>query len=150
MSATTAGAVKARIESLGLSVTGYRDGAPTNDADEITAPYPHFVVHDGIAIDLDRHGDTADPAAHDGVTELVQVDVYQHARRLIGGSQSTNVESYTLAEAIMLGLSKATSMTIRGNRVYGVLATRARRWPIKDNVVRHTIDVTIRRDAGKV
>lgn len=148
MSASTAGAIKARIEALGLGVSAYRDGAPIDAAGSITAAFPYVVIHEGIGIAWERHGDTTDPAAHDAVTELVQVDVFQAARKLTAGS-SQNVESYTLPEAVMNGLRKSTGMTIRNNRVYGVLAVSARRWPIVDNVVRHTIDVTLRRDTGR-
>ncbi len=149
MSAVTGSALKARIESLGLGVTVYRDGAPVNDAGKIAAAYPHVVVHDGIGEDFELHGDTTDPAAHDGVIELVQVDVYQLARRLTGGQQSVNVESYTLPEDVANGLRRSAGLSVRGNRVYGVIVTRVRRWPIADNVVRHTMDVTVRRDTGK-
>jgi hypothetical protein len=149
VSASTAGAVKARIESLGLSLAAYRDGAPIQPDGSVKASsYPFAVVHEGVALEWERHGDTGDPNAHDAVSELVQVDVYQLARRLVAGG-SQNVENYALPEQIVNGLRSATSLTVRGNRVYGVLALSARRWPITDNVVRHTVDVTIRRDTGR-
>lgn len=149
MSASTAGAIKARIEALGLGLTAYRDGAPTNAAGELAVPYPFAVIHDGIGTEWEKHGDTGDPNADEAVTELVQVDLYERARTLTGGGKSTVSEQYALPEAIVNGLRSSTQLSVRGNRVFGVQSTRARRWPVADNIVRHTIDVTVRRQSGR-
>jgi hypothetical protein len=146
--ASTATAVKLYVESLGLSLVAYRDGAPTNDAGQVTAAYPHVVVQEGIAYDHQLHGDYGDPNAAEAVTELVQVDLYQLARKLVGAS-SQDVESYTLPDALRRALHGAKLGELgsgsTSRRVYGVTLRDGRRWPIADNVVRHTFTIAVER-----
>lgn len=146
MSASTATAFKALIEAGGLSLTAYRDGAPTNDDGTIRAPYPHCVVQEGIGYALEQHGDFGDPNADDAITELVQVDLYQRARTLTAGAAtSVNAESYTLPDQLRKLLHGAQLNPIGTRRVYGVRVTDGRRWPIADNVVRHTFTCAVMR-----
>jgi hypothetical protein len=148
VSASTAGAIKAYIESLGLSLSAYRDGAPTDDAGRITAAYPHVVIQEGIAYGDNPQGD-GDFGDHTQPTtevELVQVDLYQHARALTGGIPgSQNVESYDLPGQLRAALRGAKLGLVGSQRVYGVTTRGGRRWPIADNVVRHTIDLEVNR-----
>lgn len=148
MSATTAGSVKAYVESLGLGLSAYRDGAPTNDAQEIIAPFPHVVVQEGIGYAYEQHGDYGDPNADKAETELVQVDLYQLARKLLADGGSQNVESYTLPGALRAKLHGAKLGPIGSQRVYGVRVTDGRRWPIADNIVRHTFTLAISKQAN--
>jgi hypothetical protein len=145
--ASTATAVKNHVETLGLGLAAYRDGAPTNDSGEITAAFPHVVIQEGIGYATMQHGDFGDPNADDAMIELVQVDLFQHARVLTPGgvTQSVNVESYTLPEALRRGLHGAQLGAVGDRRVYGVRVTDGRRWPIADNIVRHTFTVAISR-----
>jgi hypothetical protein len=150
MAATTAGAVKALVESLGLSVTAYRDGAPTDADGNVDAPFPHVVIQEGMAYDQDQAGDFGDPAAIQQVTELVQVDLFQLARKLVGGVPgSVNAEDYLLPGKLRAGLHGARLAPIGLQRVAGVIVQGGRRWPIADNIVRHTIDVLVRRELNR-
>lgn len=150
MAATTAGAVKAYVESLGLSIAAYRDGAPTNDDGTVAAPYPHLVIQEGIGYSPDRSGDFGDQAAVRTVTELVQCDLYQLARTLTAATPgSANAENYTLHGALVKRLHGARLGAIGLQHVDGCRVVGGRRWPIADNVVRHTIDLEIRRELNR-
>ena len=148
MSATTAGAIKAWVEAGGLGVAAYRDGAPTDDSGAITAPYPHVVIQEGLDYGVDAGGDTGDQAAERTITELVQVDLFQYARTLVAGG-SQNAESYTLHGALVARLHGARIPAVGAQAVYGVLVRGGRRWPISDNVVRHTIDLAVKRTLNR-
>lgn len=148
MAATTAGSVKAYVEGLGLSLSAYRDGAPTDADGTITAAYPHVVVQEGIGLEVDDSGDFGDQSGPAYVTELVQVDLYMRARTLGGASGSTNAESYTLPGQLRKRLHGAKLPAVGLNRVYGCRVVGGRRWPIADNIVRHTVDLQVRRAEG--
>ena len=139
MSASTAGAVKAHIESLGLRMPVFRDGA----GDRTDPPY--VTVQEGIGYDTEAHGDTGDPDADMGVAELVQVDVYLPARRRTATGLTANAESYTVPDRVHRGLHGATIGPVGGARVYGCLVQSRLRWPIADNVARHTFTVRVKR-----
>jgi hypothetical protein len=144
MPATVSAAVKARLESQGLSLAVYRGGAPAN------ASYPHVVVHEGIGtVELaEASGDLGDPATEVTVREELQVDLYQLARTVsTTQGRVRNAEDYTLLDRIATGLRGARLGAI------GVVSTGAvvsrigtrRRWPIKDNVVRATLSIFVDR-----
>lgn len=144
MAATVSAAVKARLESLGLSLAVYRGGAPDN------AAFPHAVVHEGIGdIPLTvASGDYGDPATEVMTQEEVQLDLYQRSRRLSSVQGRTqNAEDYTLMDRIVGGLRGANLGAIgtaTGPAVVSRIGTR-RRWPVKDNVARATLAVFIDR-----
>lgn len=140
MAATTAGAFKAYLEAQGLGVPVFRDGPRPGQA------LPYIVVQEGI--DYVRHptanGDYGDPGAELVVREMVQVDVVQQARRQAGGS-APSAENYSLAERVMR-LCHRPGLTGPGNsQVSGVQLMGARREPIADNGVRHSITVLVTR-----
>ena len=139
MSASTAGAVKAHIETLGLGVPVFRDGA----GDTTTPPY--VTVQEGIGYETEAHGDTGDPDADMGVGELVQVDLYLPARVRTSTGRAANAESYTAPDRLHRGLHGAALPSIGGARVYGCLVESRLRWPIADNVARHTLTIRVKR-----
>jgi hypothetical protein len=109
MSATTAGALKAYIETLGLGVTVFRDRAPKD------APLPLVIIQEGISMVPDRDGDFGDPAAVHGVAEQAQVSLFQAWRKPDG----TAGETYTLPGDLVASLQGAQLPTAP-TRVYGV------------------------------
>jgi hypothetical protein len=150
MAATVSGAIKAKLEGLGLGVPVYRDGAPVAHGKPAEPPY--VTVQEGIGYAPERHGDFGSTGAHQGEQEQVQVDVWQYARvpaATVG--QAANAESYTLPGAIRRALHGAKLGSIGSGadlrRIYGVSVVSGQRWPISDNIVRHTFTVTVRRDA---
>jgi len=147
MAATLAGLFKAHLEALGLGVSWYRDGAPAGVADSGVV---FGVVQDGISMVPERHGDHGDPLGHQGDIELVQLDLYQPARVAdpVRAGQTLPGESRTLHLAVRraLTLLAGKSYGTPPVRVYGVTVQGGRRWPISDNVVRHTWTVAARRD----
>lgn len=149
MAASTAGAVKAYVESLGLSLSAYRDGAPTGQDGAITAPYPHVVIQEGIAYAMDTDGDYGDQAAVHTMRETVQVDLYQHARELVAAGGSRNVEDYNLPDRLRMALHGARLGPVGAQHVYGVSVRGGQRWPISDNIVRHTLNLEVAREVNR-
>ena len=152
MAATAAGAIKAYVEGLGLGLSVYRDGAPKDAEGNIAAAYPHAVVQDGIATTPQAHGDYDDPTGHQATTELVQVDLYQLARRLDPATQGRTVvaERYDLPDALAAALTGTGIQQHAPWRVYGTRVQSGQRWPVEDNVVRHTWTVAIERDTRRL
>lgn len=154
MSATMGGAVKAWVESAGLGLAAYRDGAPNDGADPpvITAPLPCVVVQEGIGYAQELHGDTQDPDAHHGTTELVQVDLLEPARvpDPAAGGRTRAGENYPLPDqltAVFLGPVSALQAHAPW-RVYGVSVSRVR-LPAAANIIRHSWTLTVRRDTAR-
>lgn len=140
MSANSANAIKALIEGLGLSVTVYRDRAPT------TAIPPYVTVTEAISITADPHFNSFDDPDHH-VVELAQVDVWQPWRDASGNGI---VETYTLADAIARGLDGARLDTAP-NRVSGMRLTEmVRLLEPSRNLVHHAITVELRRTLSRV
>src|SRR5687768_1064682 len=95
MAASTAGAIKAYIEGLGLGVPAYRDDKPPGqEPDYIEVHEDISTVPDGLFNAFD------DPEGH--VSELVQVDYYQRRRNPVTGAA---VESYTIPDALTKALN---------------------------------------------
>lgn len=140
MAATTSGAIKARIESLGIHVPVFRDGPRPEQAP------PFIVVTEALStgIDFRANGDFGDPAAAINIVETVTVDLVQNARLKTGGT-AKNVERYGLAEAIAHALH-AHPLPAHPAKVTAVRVTDLDRFEIKDNRVRHSITVTIHRE----
>lgn len=148
MAATTAGALKAYIESLGLGLSSYRDAAPSADdpnGRRIPAvPYPFTTVREGIAITPNRDGDLGDPAAFLTVRELLQVDLWQMWRDAAGKP----AESYTLPGVLMQRLRGARLLPVGSSVVYGVTVTSSiRLLEEQSNIVHHAISCVAHRQA---
>ena len=144
MPATVSGAVKAKVESLGLGLSCYRDAAPRlpGAQDEPLPELPYVSVREGIAATPDQDGAYDDDVAHTKA-EQVQVDLWQRWRNPSTGKPE---ESYTLARDLELGLQGAQLVGLPF-RVYGcrVLAT-ARLLEPNDNVVHHVVTLMINRE----
>lgn len=149
MAASTAGSVKAFIESLGLGVAAYRDGAPTTDTGAVKAATPYVVVQEGIGYDASLAGDFGDHTQVHTVTELVQVDLYQSARALASAGGSVNTEDYLLPGRLQAALNGARLGPVGLQRVHGCAVRGGRRWPIRDNIVRHTVDLQVTRELDR-
>lgn len=129
MATTAANAIKAQIESLGLSITAYRDRAPTNQA---TLPY--VTIHESISQVPDA---LEDGTLSTGV-ELVQVDVWQQV----------TAESVTLVGQIVAGLHGKPLQSIGSKRVYTSIVRNVLRMPIQleENIVHSVIDLDLWRE----
>lgn len=135
MAATTAGAVKAYVETLGLGVSVYRDTAPKD------ATLPYVTVQERVSMTPDASGDNGAGAT---AAEQIQVDVWQRWR-----NPSTNAveESYTLADAVARGLHGASLPVVGDRHVYGARFDFAVRIVEHDtNVVHDALTVTVRRE----
>lgn len=138
MAATTSGAIKAHIESLGLGVPVFRDGPRPGQA------LPYIVVSEGLDITpAAAQGDYGDPARERVVAEMVQVDVVQAARTPAAG-RAPNAEQYGLAERVYAALDGAR-LPQHPAPVSGVVVREMRRLPIRDNVLRHAITAHVYR-----
>lgn len=136
MAATTAGAIKAFIESLGLGVSVYRDGPRPGQG------LPYIVVTESISTvpSVSAAGDYGDPDASVVVSEQVQVDIVQAAR----DSAGRNVERYDLPPLVYRALHGA-QLTAHPTHVYGCRVLSMGRDEIEDNIVRHVITAQLDR-----
>ena len=137
MAASTAGAIKARLESLAFGVPVFRDGPREGQAE------PFIVVQEGMpaGIDLTAAGDAgADPQ----IIETITVDLVQQARVKTGARTTKVTERYGLAEAIAAALH-GHGLPAHPAKVTSVRVQDIDRIPIADNKVRHSITVTVRR-----
>lgn len=137
------GAVKQLLESLGLGLAAYRDGAPTSPQGVITAKAPYAVVTEQVAL-------ASHPVRgidHEVDVEVVQVDLWQHARRT-DASGVVNVESYTLPEQVRAALIGRALDEFSPWLVWRTTCS-VRRWPPSDNLVRHTLTVTVTRNRDR-
>ena len=134
MSATVAGAVKARLESLGMGMSAFRDVAPPNQ------PLPYWTVQEGIGRAPEPAGDFGDPDNPGEVREEVQVDLWQARRKADG----TSAEDYTLVHRTIQGLRGAVLDDVLGGRCYPARVTDSRRIPDPDaNLIHDTITIQI-------
>lgn len=134
MAATTAGALKAYIESLGLGLAVRRDHADT-------PTYPLVTVHEGVSIVTDASGDFGDMAQPVTVTEQAQVDLWQQWKNTSGAV----VESYTLPGEL-IGALHGAQLSAAPTKVYGCRVVGSVRLLERDeNVVHHAITVEIHR-----
>ncbi|MFJ4918141.1 hypothetical protein [Streptomyces sp. NPDC088726] len=140
MAATTSGAIKARIESLGFNVPVFRDGPREGQA------CPFVVVTEALSVGMDvgGNGDFGDPAAVLSIVEKVAVDLVQSARAKTGAATAASVERYGLAEAIAHQLH-GRPLPAHPAKVTAVRVTDIDRFPISDNRVRTSITVEIHR-----
>ncbi|WP_327246549.1 hypothetical protein [Streptomyces sp. NBC_01320] len=140
MAATTAGAIKARLESLAFGVPVFRDGPREGQTP------PFVVVTDALSAGLDTaNGDFGDPDASITIVEKASVDLVQTARIKTGATTARNAERYGLAEAIAHALH-GHALPAHPAKVTAVKVTDMDRFPIKDNRVRTSITVEIHRE----
>jgi len=139
MASTTAGAVKAFIETLGLSVPCFRDEAPVNKSDGTPQSRPYVVIQDSLGDFPLRTGDNK----YKRTTELVQVDVYEN---IINPTTGARDESYSLAKTIFRSLT-STRLTTAPERVWQLREFgRLRSRNAEINEIRTTITLSVVRD----
>lgn len=150
MAATTAGAFKAFLESLGLGLPVYRDGLPVIRWEDrggqrvaVHASPPAIVVQDGISLTDDASGDYGDDDAAVTGVELVQVDLFQLAREQVSPTTTRNTEDPELVRTLRRALRGLGIARYAPVPVYGTKVADGQRWAISDNVARHTFNVTV-------
>lgn len=141
MAATTAGAVKAYVEGLGLGVPVFRGGAPE------THGYPFATVQEGIAYRDLGFGDLGDFTSEQMTQESVQVDLYERAGSTAGATQGhiARAENYSLADKLHRRLHGARLPLIGTAHPSACRVQTRRRWPITDNVLRTTLTLLVDR-----
>jgi hypothetical protein len=141
MAASTAGAIKARLEALQFGVPVFRDGPRQGQAE------PYIVVQEGMPAGLDTraNGDFGDPDAEINIVETVTVDLVQLARVKTGATTTRVTERYGLAEAIAHALH-GCQLPAHPAKVTAVRVDDIDRIPIADNRVRHSITVQVHRE----
>ena len=135
MAATISGALKALIESLGLSLPAFRDLAPKGQS------YPYASIQEGIDIGSEP---TANVYSGDrGVVETAQVTLWD---QLQSPNSHAQTESYTLPDALHAGLNGAR-LPMAPSKVYGLKVVGRVRLPNRDTgVVQHVYTVQIKRN----
>lgn len=141
MAATTAGGLKAMLETKGLGVPVFRAPAPGGQTGAF------ITISEGLSITPDGGGDLGDPAAVVSVAELAQVDVWQPLKDVATDTANPAiVESYTLVPAVLRALHGA-SVTAAPTHVYGCTVDSSVRLLEPDtNTVHTAITVRLRRN----
>jgi hypothetical protein len=135
MAATTAGALKALIESLGLGISAYRDEAPAGTA----RPYCTIIEELVMVADASEDGKAGT------VAETCQVDLWQDWHDMTTGGVK---ESYTLAPAVRRGIDGARIAAIGTAVPYIALVRHSLRLLEPDeNLVHTALTVEVRRQA---
>jgi len=137
MAASTAGAVKARLESLAFGVPVFRDGPREGQAE------PYIVVQEGMPSTFDARA-AGDAGADPQIIETLTGDLVQLARVKTGASTTRVTERYGLAEAIAAALH-GHGLPAHPAKVTAVRVQDIDRIPIADNRVRHSITVQVHR-----
>lgn len=132
MSASTAGALKTRIEAAGLGLSAFRDRPVDGHA------LPYVTIHEEIAL-------VPDPGADDDPQgtgkETAQVDLWQQWRDPSGAL----VENYSLPRQLHAAL-KGAPLDTAPDRVYGVkVINRIRLVERDENIVHHAYTLEISR-----
>ncbi|MDX3074620.1 hypothetical protein [Streptomyces sp. MI02-7b] len=140
MAATTGGAIKAYLESLGSGVPVFRDGPRQDQA----PPFAVVTEAESIGLTPTGNGDYGDPNATLQITEIATVDLVETARIKTGAATARSAERYGLAESFAHALNHAT-LPAHPARVTAVRVTGMQRFPIVDNRVRSSITVEIKR-----
>ena len=137
--ASTAAALRDLIAGLGIG--GTRPWAVALGKVKPGDRVPYIVVFPGISTTREPGGDYGDPAADDGATELVQVDVVQRDR----DAQWTPEDPYVV-DRIVAAVT-GCRLPSAPHRVYGVTCDQVVRLddPARPNLTRTAITVRIRR-----
>ena len=141
---TSAGALKAIIESAGLRLAAYRDQLPAD------VKMPVVTIDEEIGSTSELHGDPTDPNGHHGESELINVHLWQPLRNQNGRPGETFALPRQLTHVL-----KTTQPFMYGpddapTRVYGLRVDgRARiiEGTAPDEVVHTVLTITMRRDA---
>ncbi|MFE0329071.1 hypothetical protein ACFW08_20260 [Streptomyces sp. NPDC058960] len=139
MAATTEGAIKARLESLGSGVPFFREGPREGQA----PPYG-VVQRETIRPNLVAAGDFGDPDADVAVVEVLTVDIIQPARAKTSTRVARNAERYGLAETFAAALHGCT-LPAAPSPVTAVRVQGIDRFPVADNRIRESITVEVHR-----
>lgn len=127
--------MKALIESLGLSLSAYRDEAPAGTA----RPYVT------ITEELMMVGDPSEDGATASVVETAQVDLWQDWHNLTTGAMA---ESYALAPALRRGIDGARMALIGTSLPYTALVRHSLRMlEPEENIIHHALTVEVYRQA---
>lgn len=113
MAVSASGALKAKIESLGLSISVYRDRAPE------TTALPYAVVNEGLATVPDKLEDGATSTGK----ETVSIDIFQMWKNLATGAFA---ENRGLSDAIVRGIHGQT-LPAAPTKAYACLVKNSRR-----------------------
>lgn len=143
ISASTAGALKAYIESKGLGLAVYKDVPPPDELGKTIFP-PYVTVSEGIAVTpvSDEDGGAGN-GGESYVVELAQVDLWMAWRDQGNGRK----ESPALARSLHRILAGAMLDTSPA-RVYNVAVQNDLRLEERDNnLVHHAITLAINRVA---
>lgn len=140
MASSSAGALKAFIESLGLGVSAYRRRVPDGTA------RPYVRISEGIALTPAAADNAHWDESESLVVEQVQVDLFQSELN----DDGSRAESYTLPGALARALHGAQLAASGGGapptRVFGVrLVQGPLDLPDEENVLRHVLTVEINR-----
>lgn len=140
MAASTAGALKALIESGGLGISAYRDEAPDG------APLPYVTILERIALVPNVDGRFDRDSGPHSANETVQVSLWEQWRDL-SLPHKPLTESYTLSDALTRLLDGA-SLPVAPTLVWGVLFRSSRRLPpeLDTNLVQTAITCDVVRD----
>ena len=139
MAATTEGAIKARLESLGAGVPFFRVGPRPGQA----APYG-VIQREDIRLNGAANGDFGDPDADLSVVEIITVDLIQPARTKVNTRLTKNAERYGLAEVLATALH-GCQLPDAPSKVYGVRVQDIDRFPVANNELRESITVEVHR-----
>lgn len=140
IAASNAGALKAYIEGLGLSLSAYRRRVPDGTA------RPYVRISERISVVPEAADNAYWDESESLVSEQVQVDLFQSEKN----SDGSLAESYTLPDALARALHGAQLASSGGGapptRVFGVrLVQGPLELPDEENVVRHVITLELHR-----
>lgn len=135
MAASTAGAIKAKVEAAGLGLAAFRDEAPASQA------LPYVTIDESISLQPELGFNPLDDAAGH-VSEVVQVDLWQQWRDL---ATRAVTESYTLPGQLIRALH-GVRLPASPKLVFECEVSHSiRMLERNDNLVHHAITVRIRR-----
>ena len=80
----------------------------------------------------------------------MQVDVFQVARVQVSPQTTRNAEDPELVRTVRRALRGLGIARYAPVPVYGTRVTDGQRWPISDNVARHTFNVSVRLADGPI
>ncbi len=140
MAASTAGALKAKIEAAGLGLSAFRDEAPENMDGTLRVP-PYVTIAESLSIIPEGHFNPIDDTTGH-VSELVQVDLWEQWR---DKDSRVITESMTKAGDLIRALHGAR-LTTAPKRVFHCDVDGSRRLlDRKANRVHTAITVRLRR-----
>jgi hypothetical protein len=132
LSATTSGALKVLIESLGLGLSAYRDEAPAG------TKRPYITILEEITLVPDQ---LEDGGVGNAGRETVQIDLWQNWHDPATGVVA---ENYGLAPALKRGIHGQRLQSIGSSIVYEALVRHSVRFlEPTENLVHHALTVEV-------